>query len=645
MKLTHYSLVFVLLLSTAFQQKNEPVPRISGPDEVLGELTNSLSTTLPNSHGAYTLYSEAAQRLAQRANYAEADSLFIKANVLAIHETDSSKVTEMRLSWANMQKEEGKYTAALQTYMEALAFYQKRKDINAQIWVYGYLVEFYRATLNEELCIKFIEEGEKLIASYTVETRPKAYFIQAKSSYFLQFLEQVKHITFEEKRSYLEQGLSMAEASQDSYLIGLNQNGLGFLLMHNDPSESDEIVVYFESAKTHMLANERFRNYTSVLQNFSMYYARSGQPEKAVDMTFEAIELSKKNNWDSHLGDLYRLAGEVHYELGLFKESAEYLNEALGATKEGMNRTHSIALGELTTTLEKAIAEQKLFEQQVETGIAKKQAIDSEKALITTVIISVVFLAIAIISVLLYFRLKGANSSLLSQQEITRKTNAKLNDVVEQKNVLYKELNHRVKNNLTILSGLIYLQEDGEKDESQKELYQTLRQRIQSMALVHQNLYQFDEALNINFQEYLRQLIPGIASALGDSNQVSTNIRCDKLTVDMDEAVPLAMIINELITNSFKYAFKGKMKGEIELWSEVENGKRRIHYKDNGPGMPEESETMETQKLGMMLIRLMVEQLKGNLVYKGSGNGLYFMVELPASAATSALTKELELSF
>lgn len=645
MKLTHYSLVFVLLLSTAFQQKNDPVPQISGPEEVLRELTNALSTTPLDSLQAFTLYSEAAQRLAWRGNYDKADSLFTKANSLAAYDTDSLKTLEMNLSRATMYKEEAKYTAALQTYMEALTFYQKRKDINAQVWVYSYLVEFYRATLNEELCLKFIEEGEELIASNTVDIRPKAYFAQARSAYFLQFRESDQNMTFEEKRSYLELALSMAEASQDSYLIGLNQNGLGFLLMHNDPSESDEIVAYFESAKTHMLANERFRNYTSVLQNFSMYYTRSGYPEKAVDMTFEAIEFSKNNNWNSHLGDLYRLAGEVHYELGLFKESAEFLNEALTTTKASMNKMHSIELGELTTTLEKAIAEQKFFEQLIETGIAKKQATDNEKALITTVIISVVFLAIAIISVILYFRLKGANDNLLSQQEITRKTNAKLNDVVEQKNVLYKELNHRVKNNLTILSGLIYLQEDAEKTESQRELYQTLRQRIQSMALVHENLYQLDEALNINFQEYLRQLIPGIASAFSDDNQVTTNIRCEGLIVDMDEAVPLAMIINELITNSFKYAFKSKIKGQIELWSEIEKDHRYIHYKDNGPGMPEESGVVENQKLGMMLIRLMVEQLKGKLIYKGGENGLYFLIELPAFVATSPMAEELELSF
>ncbi|WP_323756626.1 sensor histidine kinase [Roseivirga sp.] len=629
MKFAHYLIVIALLFSTAFQEKKDSTPNISGPEQVLRELEGALSSTPFDSHQIFKLYSEAAQHLAIRGSYKEADSLFIKADALSIHESDSIEIMEMNLSRANMYKEQGKYTAALQTYMEALVFYQKRKDVNAQLWVYGYLVEFYRATYNEDLSLKFIEEAENLMMQNEVEIRPKAYFYHAKAAYFLQF--QIKEIStsFKETRAYLEQALTLAESTGDSYLIGLNLNGLGFLLMHNNPSESSEIVDYLESAKGYMLANERYRNYTSVLQTLSLYYTRSGHPEMAVELTFEAIELSKKNSWSSNLGDLYRLAGEVYYELGIFKESAVYLNMALEATKESMDKIHSIELSELTTSYEKAIAEQKLSEQQIETEIAQKQAVNNRKALITTVIISVILLTISIVSVVLYNRFRKANTQLRTQEEITRKTNDELNNAVEQKNVLYKELNHRVKNNLTVLSSLIHIQEDGEKNETQRELYQTLRHRIQSMALVHQNLYQLDEALNINFQQYLRKLIPSIASAFNIHHDVGTTIRCENLIVNMDEAVPIAMIINELITNSFKYAFENGKNGKIELWSEVEKDKRHIHYKDNGPGMPIESKTAESQKLGMTLIRLMVQQLNGELIYNGDKSGLYFIIELP----------------
>jgi two-component sensor histidine kinase len=194
--------------------------------------------------------------------------------------------------------------------------------------------------------------------------------------------------------------------------------------------------------------------------------------------------------------------------------------------------------------------------------------------------------------------------------------------------VLYKELNHRVKNNLTILSGLVYLQESSEKNDQQKDLYKTLRERIQSMALVHQNLYEFNEALKINFQEYLRQLIPNIAAAFSNGVKTTTEISCDNLIIEIDEAVPLAMIINEIITNSFKHAFQGVSVGKIQLWSETTAGKRVIHYKDNGPGMPDNYENLNTQSLGMRLVKLMILQLKATLKYEGGQNGTYFKIEL-----------------
>lgn len=629
MNVTNYFLALALLVSTAFQQQNEFPPNISGPEKVLSELENALSSILPNSHDAFTLYSDAAQHLARRGSYKAADSLFVKANKLAIHETDSVDIIEMRLSKANMNKEQGKYTAALQTYAEALDFYQKREDINGQLWVYGHLTEFYRATLNTELSIKFIEEGEALISSSNVDIRAKANLLFGKASYYLQFYKTEIQSNFDSIFYHLGESLNIAKESGDSYLIGLSENGLGYLLMHNASQESEKIIGYLESAKDNMLANERYRNYTVVLQNLALYHTRNGHPDRAVDLTLEAISLSKKNNWTSILSDMYRLAGEVYYELSQFKESAEYLNEALMAKIVDMAKSHSIALGELTANHEKNIAEQKLSEQEIETRIAQTQAVRNRKALITTVIISLIFLAIAVTSVMLYLRLKGANNKLLTQQEITRKTNAKLKDVVEQKNVLYKEVNHRVKNNLTVLSSLIYLQEDGEQNESQKELYQTLRHRIQSMALVHQNLYQFDEALSINFQNYLRQLIPEIAAAYSGDKNVSTNISCENLIVTIDEAVPMAMIINELITNSFKYAFIAKSEGKIELFSTVSEGKRVIHYRDNGPGIKEEPEKDQRQKLGMLLVKLMTEQLKGTLAYEGDSKGVYFRIELP----------------
>lgn len=626
-----YIFSIVLLSNYSFGQVTSSTTRIQSSERLLLELDSAISLTPENSHEAFWLYNNAAQRFVRRGDYKAAEALFSKAEALTIHEPDSANLMEMKLSKAAMHKEQGRFTISLQAYMEALSFYQKRQDINGQLWVYGYLSEFYRATSNAELCLKFIVEGEALLASSEVELRPQAYLAFGRASYYLQFFDRGIKINFDRALDHLEQSKKIAEESGDSYLVGLNENGLGFLLVHHAPTESEETVAYLESAKNRMLTNERFRNYGGVLHTLALYHTRSGHPEKAIDMTLEAIELSKENNWLSTLGDYYRLAGEVFYELGRYKESATYLNDALMTTKEAMAETHSIALGELTASLEKNMAEQKLAEQEAETYVAQERDKNSRKALIATISIALILTFITILSIRLYFRFKKNNSQLRSQQEVIKRTNKQLTEAVSQKNTLYRELNHRVKNNLTILSGLIYLQESDEKDPGHQKLYQTLRHRIQSMAIVHQNLYEFDEVQNLSFHDYLRQLVPSIAATFQDDKKVVTRINCEGLNVGIDEAIPLAMVINELITNSFKHAFHGQKQGQIKVWSEIDSEKRVIHYADDGPGMPSEFDHINAVSLGMRLVNLMVKQLKGELAYKGD-NGTYFRIEIPLIA-------------
>lgn len=617
-------LVIIVCFSSSFAQKSTSGFEVTGPENLLKSLTFSLNQANRDSAKIFSLYNNAAQRLVKRGNYREADSLFNKAMAFVRFESDSLKLMEMKISKSSMFKDEGKFNQALKILMEVLDYYTQTKNTNGQLWVTAYLVEFYRYTSNAELCLKFINSGEKIIESTeNLDISAKAYLLCRKASYYSEFIGNN-----DSTRHHLQIALKAAEDAQNKYILALNQNEYGRLLSRTHPDDAANILNYLSAARDNMLQEERFRNYSTVLQSIALYYVRNGSPNLALKPTLEAINLGEKNDWRGPMDDTYRLAGEVYYELGQYQQSATYMNKALAASYKRLRESHSIEVNELTASLEKNIAEQKLSEMQITTQIAEERALANRKALITTVIISFLCLIIAVVSAFLFFRLRKKNTLLRSQQETIRKTNAKLTDAIDQKNVLYKELNHRVKNNLTILSGLVYLQESGEKSDKQKDLYKTLRERIQSMALIHQNLYEFNEALRINFQEYLRQLIPNIAAAFSNGVKTSTEINCDNLIIEMEEAVPLAMIINEIITNSFKHAFSNGNVGEISLWSEIANGKRVIHYRDNGPGMPYDYQHINSQSLGMRLVRLMIIQLKAKLNYEGDENGAYFKIEL-----------------
>ncbi|PIQ47785.1 MAG: hypothetical protein COW03_13445 [Cytophagales bacterium CG12_big_fil_rev_8_21_14_0_65_40_12] len=607
-----------------FAQSNSPLKPVTGPETLLNELAVSLNKVPLDSQKIFSLYSDAAQRLVNRGNYVEADSLFEIAVQLIDHEPNSLKIMEMKIAMSSMLKDVGKFNQALKTLLEVYDYYTLTKNSNGQLWASAYLVEFYRYTSNPELCRKFITSGEEIIASNPdIDLSAKAYLLCRKASYYREFIDindSTKH--------HLQIALKAANEADNKYIMALNQNEYGRLISRTNPENAENVLYYLTAARDNMLADERFRNYSTVLQSIALYYVRNGNPALALKPTLEAIDLGEKNDWRGTMDDAYRLAGEVYFELGQFKQSATYMNKALAASYIRLRESHSIEVNELTASLEKNIAEQKLAELRTATQIAEERALTNRKALIATVIISFLSIIIAITSAFLYLRFKKKNALLRSQQEIIKNTNSKLTDAIEQKNVLYKELNHRVKNNLTILSGLIYLQESGETNEQQINLYKTLRERIQSMAIVHQNLYEHNEALKIDFQAYLRQLIPNIAAAFSNGVKTSTEIDCDDLIIEMEEAIPLAMIINEIITNSFKHAFRPGMVGKIHLWSETTNGKRFLHYRDNGPGMSINHEYTNAQSLGMRLVNLMILQLKASLKYEGDQAGAYFRIEL-----------------
>lgn len=617
-------LVWILNTSCALAQVKGSIKEFIAAEKVLEELSSKLKNTNGDSERVFSIYNLTAQRFVKRGNYIEADSLFNEATKLIKFQPDSSVIVEMMISRSSMFKDQGKFNQSLKTLMAVLDYYQRHGDVNGQLWASAYLVEFYRYTSNADLSLKFIKAGEELIkANQNLALDAQAYLMCRKASYYTEFVNKDDSTKY-----HLEIALRLSEKLENKYIHALNQNEYGRLLIRMAPDEAENILYYLSAASKNMLADERYRNYSTVLQSIAIYYVRNGRAALALQPTLDAIELGEKNEWTGSLDDTYRLAGEVYYELGEYQQSASMMNMALSASYNRLKESHSIEVNELTASLEKNIAEQKLSELRIANQIAEERAIANKKALIGTGILLILSLITVIIIALFFHRIRNKNAMLKVQQETITKTNAKLKDAIDQKNVLYKELNHRVKNNLTILSGLVYLQESGEKSDKQKDLYKTLRERIQSMALVHQNLYEFNEALKINFQEYLRQLIPNIAATFSNGVKTSTEISCDNLIIEMEEAVPLAMIINEIITNSFKHAFSNGNFGKISLWSEIINGKRVIHYRDNGPGMPNDYEHINSQSLGMRLVKLMILQLKATLKYEGDKNGAYFTIEL-----------------
>ncbi|MGZ3866949.1 MAG: histidine kinase dimerization/phosphoacceptor domain -containing protein [Bacteroidia bacterium] len=200
-----------------------------------------------------------------------------------------------------------------------------------------------------------------------------------------------------------------------------------------------------------------------------------------------------------------------------------------------------------------------------------------------------------------------------------KKIEEKLNSSLIEKEFLIREIHHRVKNNLQIISSLLNLQSAEIGDSEAKEKYKESIGRIKSMAIIHELLYQSKDLSNIRIKKYLEELVSFIGSTYNMNKEVNVklNVKTEHEFIDLDKAIPCGIIINELLSNSFKYAFGDKKRNPaIRVSFKEHRNKFTLEVSDNGKGFPKDLDFKTSSTLGLQLINSLVEQLDGQMTVK-----------------------------
>ncbi len=204
--------------------------------------------------------------------------------------------------------------------------------------------------------------------------------------------------------------------------------------------------------------------------------------------------------------------------------------------------------------------------------------------------------------------------------EERKKAEAKLKASLNEKEILLREIHHRVKNNMQIISSLLRQQSGRMKDKEDMYIFKESQDRINSMALIHEQLYKSDNLMNIDFQEYVRHLVQSLFQSFGViAASIALKISIEDIFLGVDTAIPCGLVINEIVSNSLKHAFP-EGKGEIEISikkvkTEDEGDDRyRLYIRDNGVGIPEDINIRKTKTLGLQLVTVLIEhQLRGEI--------------------------------
>jgi len=198
-----------------------------------------------------------------------------------------------------------------------------------------------------------------------------------------------------------------------------------------------------------------------------------------------------------------------------------------------------------------------------------------------------------------------------------------------EKEVLLKEIHHRVKNNLQVVSSLLYLQSQKLQDPQARSLFVESQNRICSMALAHEQLYQSQNLSDISLIDYVQSLVSHVQQAYMETESLlACRVVVDEIEIDIERVVPCGLLITELLSNAFKHAFPDGRCGTIEIQVTKKNGRIRLSVADDGIGLPETLDYVEAQTLGLQLVLALVEQLDGDLSVDRDG-GTRFTISFP----------------
>ncbi len=219
---------------------------------------------------------------------------------------------------------------------------------------------------------------------------------------------------------------------------------------------------------------------------------------------------------------------------------------------------------------------------------------------------------------------------LADQLKDTTASKEEYEKVLIQKNILFQEVHHRVKNNLQFIISLLRLQADAISDKEAKELFEYSQHRIRSMAMVHEMLYQSNDISKINYNDYLYQLIKNLVNSVSDDRErFKLELNAENIFLSLDTSIPLGLIINEIVTNSLIH---GVVEGRTMLitvnLTKEESNNYILQISDNGAGFNGEVINLKSSSMGLNLIQILTEQINGDLVklmdQEGTGYKLVF---------------------
>ncbi len=457
------------------------------------------------------------------------------------------------------------FSKAIDYFNTALIVLEKQTDQRSKAQCYINLSSCYNNLNSFDLGLTYAMKGLKIFEKLQEKIGLQNAYTTMASSY-KELGNPSKSIEYEMKAIEIDKEIDY------KYGLVINSLNVGMLLL-----QLAEDTIY------HVKPDEFIPSSKTGKINKAIYYlengARTGIEIQSLDQLARIYNLLHNAY---KLTCEYDLAFEALYNYELIKDSI-------------FNNDINLKIASLETEREK-----ELKEKQIELNKLSEIKKRNERAMFIAGII--LLMAAVFIIILNYNKLKDANK----EKEA----------LINRKDMLLKEIHHRVKNNLQVVGTLLDLQMNSVDDIQARDAMGESASRVKSISLIHQQLYQNEDITTIEFSKFSKELLYQVSSIFRSKNQnVRLTGNINETNIDIDTAIPLGLILNELMTNSFKYAFAKQDDGFIEINLSTEGFEYTLSYRDTGPGLPENFDIKTAKTLGMKLLIRLCKQIGGSLQY------------------------------
>jgi len=524
--------------------------------------------------------------------------LGIKQLNQALSELKKEGITEemgdLLLKKAVMLYSQSKYLSSIEIVFKAISHFEESKQEKQIAFSYLQIGSTY-------LYIDFLEEAEE--------------YYQLAAEHFLKFGDTLGHAicrsniglvaheqgNYEKAIQLLKQALVEIRKSERDIMIAFAYQSLAESYL-----EMKEIDSAFFYCQKSMEMDRRLQYNSGQAKDFYLMSGiknELGDSDSALYYAEQAIELLNREPDHEIDYDLSLLLADLYEKRGNFVKSNAYLRRRIRVMENIDEENKKI---QQLTGREDDRLKETLFELELSKEREKNQQIknaNQKKTIFFLIALSLIFLIA--LGVVLYFNRNK------------RKLNRELGKELKIKRSLLKEIHHRVKNNLQIISSMLSIQSQYIHDAELKKILAECRGRINSMSLIHESLYKSENRITPLFNDYVEELVPRLISTYQvDQSQIKSKLDLDQIELSLDESIPCGLIINELVSNALKHAFEKGEKGEIYIQMKLQDNQVKLKVADNGKGLPKNFDMEKQDTFGFLLISTLTHQLEADLKFK-----------------------------